>query len=158
AQLPVLAATVVGARNLTRRDDRIVIYSALWALGDLHDQLPGDVPVGSPEFVAGLTSLLKTPPPLRRKWERLAQLIREAEPESALARWLEDFTRDGGSGRLQRLIVDHVAQHGLRQLCDYVRVAAEDLWRAVRRLPKKRPVPAGQSGPTSDSVRQAVDG
>src|SRR5262249_13523303 len=41
AQLPVLSATVVGARNLTRRDDRIVIYSALWALGDLHDQLPG---------------------------------------------------------------------------------------------------------------------
>jgi hypothetical protein len=158
AQLPVLAATVVGARNLTRRDDRIVLFSALWALGDLREQLPGDVPVGSPDFVAGLSSLLKSPPPLRRKWERLAQLVREAEPKSALARWLEDFARDGGIGRLQRLIVDHVAQHGLKQLLDHVRASAEGLWRAVRRLPKKRPVPAGKSGPTADDVRQAVDG
>src|SRR5262249_53253555 len=31
-QLPVLAAMLMGARNLTRRDDRIVIMSALWAL------------------------------------------------------------------------------------------------------------------------------
>jgi hypothetical protein len=157
-QLPVLAATVVGARNLTRRDDRIVFVSALWALADLHKQLPGDVPVGSPDFVAGLTSLLKAPPPLRLKWERLASLLREAEPLSPLARWLEDFARDGGAGRLQRLIVEHVAQHGLRQLRDYVRAAAEDLHRAVGRLPKRRPKPAGMSGPTSESVRQAADG
>ncbi|MCI0459281.1 MAG: hypothetical protein L0Z62_20220, partial [Gemmataceae bacterium] len=120
-QLPVLAATVVGARNLTRRDDRIVFVSALWALADLHKQLPGDVPMGSPDFVAGLTNLLKAPPPLRLKWERLAQLLHEAEPLNPLARWLEDFARDGGVGRLQRLIADHVAQHGLRQLLDYVR-------------------------------------
>jgi hypothetical protein len=157
-QLPVLSSVVVGARNLTRRDDRIVVVSALWALGDLHKLLPGDVPVGSPDFLTSLTSLLKNPPPLRQKWERLAQLLREAEPRSALARWLEDFSRDGGVGRLQRLIVDHVAQHGLRQLCDYVRVGAEDLYRAIRKLPKKRPVPTGRTGPTAESVRQAVDG
>jgi hypothetical protein len=157
-QLPVLAATVVGARNLTRRDDRVVLYSALWALGDLRDSLPGDVPVGSPDFVAALTSLLKSPPPLRRKWERLAQLVREAEPKSSLARWLDDFARDGGIGRLQRLIVDHVSQHGLKQLLDHVRASAEELWKAVRRLPKKRPAPAGKTGPTADEVRQAVDG
>lgn len=114
ARLPVLGAMVVGARNLTRRDDRIVALSALWALGDMHRVLPGDVPVGSPDFVAGLTGLLKAPPPLRLKWERLAQLLHESEPRNSLARWLEDFTRDGGIGRLQRLIVDHVAQHGLR--------------------------------------------
>jgi hypothetical protein len=157
-QLPVLGAVVVGARNLTRRDDRIVVVSALWALGDLHNLLPGDVPVGSPDFVASLTNLLKAPPALRLKWERLSELLRESEPRSALARWLEDFTRDGGVGRLQRLIVDHVAQHGLRQLFDYVRVAAEDLYRAIARLPKKRPVEAGPSGPSADDIRQAVDG
>jgi hypothetical protein len=149
---------VVGARNLTRRDDRIVVTSALWALADLHRLLPGDVPVGSPDFVAGLTGLLKAPPPLRQKWERLAQLLREAEPRSALARWLEDFTRDGGVSRLQRLIVDHVAQHGLRQLYDYVRASAEKIWHATRRLPKKQPAASGPSGPTAESVRQAVDG
>src|SRR5262249_27930494 len=158
SQLPVLAAMLVGARNLTHRDDRIVILSALWALGDLHNNLPGNVAVGSPDFVGGLTNLLPDPPPLRRKWERLGGLLREAEPRSPLARWLEDFTRDGGVGRLQRLIVDHVAQHGLRQLLDYVRVSAEDLWRATRRLPKKRPVPAVKPGPTVESVHQAVDG
>jgi hypothetical protein len=156
-RLSVLGAMVVGARNLTRRDDRIVLLSALWALADLHRTLPGDVRVGSPDFVDSLTSLLKAPPPLRLKWERLAQLLREAEPRSALARWLEDFTRDGGIGRLQRLIVDHVAQHGLRQLLDYVRVSAEDLYRATRRLPKKQPAPTAP-GPTAEDVRQAVDG
>jgi Dynamin family len=157
-QLPVLGAMVVGARNLTRRDDRVVALSALWALADLHRVLPGDVPVGSPDFVAGLTNLVKAPPPLRLKWERLSQLLREAEPRSSLARWLEDLCRDGGLGRLQRLIVDHVAQHGLRQLLDYVRVSAEGLLSGTRRLPKKRPALSGPMGPTADTVRQAVDG
>lgn len=156
-QLPVLSAMAVGARNLTRRDDRIVLTSSLWALGDLHNSLPGDVPVGSPDFLASLTSLLKSPPPLRQKWERLAGLLREADPLSPLARWLGDVTRDGGSGRLQRLIVDHVAQHGLRQLLDYVRAAAEKLDGAVKRLPKKRPARAG-AGPSAEAIRQAVDG
>src|SRR5262249_42823586 len=133
-QLPVLSAMVVGARNLTRRDDRIVLYSSLWALGDMQNLLPGDVPVGSADFIEGLANLLKPPPPLRKKWERLAQLMREADQISPVARWLEDVTRDGGLGRLQRLIVDHVAQHGLKQLLDYVRMAAENLYRTTRRL------------------------
>jgi hypothetical protein len=158
ARLPVLSAMVVGTRNLTRRDDRIVAFSALWALGDWNKVLPSDVPVGSPEFVAGLASQLKAPPPLRQKWERLAQLLREADARSSLARWLDDVTRDGGMGRLQKLIVEHVAQHGLRQLLDYVRAAAEELAAAVRKLPKKRPRPAGATGPTAETVRQAVDG
>jgi hypothetical protein len=156
-QLPVLAAMVVGARNLTRRDDRIVVMSAWWALGDLQKELPGDVPVGSPDFVSSLTSHLPAPPALRSKWERLAQLLRESEPLSPLARWLEDIARDGGIGRLQKLIVDHVAQHGLRQLFDHVRVSAEQLWQTIRKLPKKRPGPK-QAGPTTDTARQAVDG
>jgi hypothetical protein len=158
AQMPVLSAMVVGARNLNRRDDRVVVMSALWALGDLQKVLPGDVPVGSPDFVASLTSLLKSPPALRQKWGRLAQQLRDAEPRSPLARWLDDFARDGGVGRLQKLVVDHVAQHGLKQLFDYVRTSAENLWRAVRRLPKKREVTGEHTGPTVDSVRQAVDG
>src|SRR5262249_60766305 len=91
-------------------------------------------------------------------WERPARRRGEAGRRSRRARWLEDFPRDGGVGRLQRLIVDHVAEHGLRQLLDYVRASAEDLWRATRRLPKKRPVPAGKPGPSVESVHQAVDG
>jgi hypothetical protein len=157
-QLPVLSAMVVGARNLTRRDDRIVPYSSLWALADLQNVLPGDVPVGSADFVEGLANLVKSPPPLRRKWERLGQLLREGDPLSPLARWLGDATRDGGLGRLRRLIVDHVALHGLKQLVDYVRAAAENVYAATRRLPKKRPARTGASGPTAESVRQAVDG
>jgi hypothetical protein len=158
SQLPVLSAMVVGARNLTRRDDRIVVLSSLWALGDLSDTLPGDVPVGSPDFMAGLAGLLQPPPPLRDKWARLAQLVREAEPQSPLARWLDDATRDGGVGRLQHLIVDHVAQHGLRQLLDYVRAAAGELHEATKRLPKRRPPRPAGAGPSADAVRQAVDG
>ena len=157
-KLPVLSAMVVGARNLTRRDDRIVLYSSLWALGDLQNLLPGNIPVGSADFIEGLANLLKAPPPPRKKWERLAQLLREADQLSPVARWLEDVTRDGGLGRLQRLIVDHVAQHGLKQLLDYVRVAAENLYRTTRRLPKKRPVRTGPSGPTTETIRQAADG
>jgi Dynamin family len=157
AKLPALSTMVIGARNLTRRDDRIVVFSALWALGDWHKELPNDVPVGSPEFLATLTNLLKAPPPLRLKWERLAPLLREADPLSPLARWLDDVTRDGGLGRLQRLIVEHVAQHGLKQLLDYVKVSAEELVQAVSKLPKKRPQPAGTGGLTSEAVRQAVD-
>jgi hypothetical protein len=157
ARLPVLGAMVVGARNLTRRDDRIVVLSALWALADLQQQLPGDVRVGSPDFVECLTGLLKETPPLRLKWERLAQLLREAEPRGALSRWLEDFSRDGGLSRLQRLIVDHVAHHGIRQLLDYVRGSAEELWRATQRLPKKQPATPSTPGPTVDAVRHVVD-
>jgi hypothetical protein len=158
AQLPALSTMLIGARNLTHRDDRIVVFSALWALGDWHKILPNDVPVGSPEFLTTLTNLLKAPPPLRLKWERLAPLLREADPLSPLARWLDDVTRDGSLGRLQKLVVEHVAQHGLKQLLDYVRVSAEELARAVRKLPKKRPQPAGAKGLTTEAVRQAVDG
>jgi hypothetical protein len=157
-QLPVLSAMVVGARNLTRRDDRIVLLSALWALGDLRDELPGDVPVGSPEFMAGLAGLLKSPPPLRQKWERLAALLRDAEPGSSLARWLDDAARDGGAGRLQRLVADHVAHHGLKQLLDYVRAAAEGLRAAVAKLPKRRPSRPAGTGPSTETIRLAVDG
>src|SRR5262249_24424184 len=124
-QLPVLGAGGGGARHPTRRGDRRVGLSALWGRGEPRRGLPGGGGGGSPALVAGLTSLLKAPLPLRAKWERLAQLLREAEPRSSLARWLEDFTRDGGISRLQRLVVDHAAQHGLRQLFDYVRQSAE---------------------------------
>jgi hypothetical protein len=158
ARLPVLSAMVVGARNLTRRPDRIVLFSSLWGLADLRDSLPGDVPIGSPDFLAGLAELFKAPSSLRWKWEGLAQLVREAEPQSPLARWLEDAARDGGVGRLQRLIADHVAQHGLKQLLDYVRAAADGLHEAIGRLPKRRPRRPAAAGPSADAVRQAVDG
>jgi hypothetical protein len=39
-----------------------------------------------------------------------------------------------------------------------VRAAAEDLYRATRRLPKKRPAKTGHSGPTAETIRQAADG
>src|SRR5262249_54981103 len=109
------------------------------------------------DFVASLTGLLKSPPPLRRKWERLAELLRDVEPRSPLARWLEDFTRDGGIGRLQHPIVDHRAQPRPPQPHHDGPAAAEELWRATRRLPKKRPR-AEVPGPSVETVHQAVDG
>ena len=113
--------------EVLRRDDRIVILSALWALGDLHDNLPGNVAVGSPDFVASLTNLLKDPPPLRRKWERLGELLREAEPRSALARWLDrarlTALYQGSKRNLRRIlnklpVVGSMANQALDQVRD----------------------------------------
>jgi hypothetical protein len=125
------------ARELTA-DDRVLLTSARWGLVHLGSARPG-VPFCSPEF-GGRFRGEEWPPPLADAWGRLAIQL-AGDPSDHLGHWLTEVTGDGGRAALQRLLVAHVATHGLDQLARDVRRAARQLRAAVDQLPPP-PVPA----------------
>jgi hypothetical protein len=155
--IPLLATTVRSAVELAGRDDRVVLLSAVVALGTMADTYP-DAPVGSPSFQANLPTLMNPHRPLRDKWGRLAQALRQSEPRGRLGRWLSDYAADGGVPRLRHLLLDHVSAHGLQQLLDHIRQPAEALRKAVGRLPRHRDEPTPPGRLSAEDIRRGVGG
>jgi hypothetical protein len=153
--MPLLATTVRSAVELAGRDDRVVLASAVVALGSLAEAYP-DLAVGSPPFRSNLPTLLLPHRALREKWGRLAHCLRQTEPRSRLGRWLADYSADGGVPRLRQLLLDHVSTHGLQQLLDHVRRAAESLRAAIGRLPRHRDEPSPAGRLSAEDIRRAV--
>src|SRR5262249_59243532 len=92
------------------------------------------------------------------KGGRLAQALGQAEPRSRLGRWLADYSADGGVPRLRQLLLDHVSAHGLQQLLDHVRGAAQSLRGAIGRLPHHRDDPTPPGRLSAEDTRRAVGG
>src|SRR5581483_3363786 len=69
-----------------------------------------------------------------------------------------DYSADGGVPRLRQLLLEHVSAHGLQQLLDHVRRAAESLRAAVGRLPRHRDEPTAPDRISAEDVRRAVGG
>jgi hypothetical protein len=155
--MPLLATTVKSAVELAGRDERVVLASAIVALGSMADAYP-EAAVGSAPFRANLPTLLLPHRPLREKWGRLAQALRQVEPRSRLGRWLADYSADGGVPRLRQLLLEHISAHGLQQLLDHVRRAAESLRAAVVRLPRHRDEPTPPDRVSAEDIRHAVGG
>jgi hypothetical protein len=155
--MPLVATTVKSAVDLAGREDRVVLTSAVVALGSMAETYP-EVAVGSAPFRANLPTLLLTHRALRDKWGRLADALRQADPRSRLGRWLADYAADGGMPRLRKLLLDHVSTHGLQQLLDHVRAAAESLRAVLARLPRHRAEPTPTGKVSADDLRRAVGG
>lgn len=127
-KLKVLQTTIDGASAFTVNQDRIVLLSPLLGLAELAKR-SSSVKAGSPEFLANLDypEYLERSKRLQQKWRRLSDRLLESDARHGLGRKLGYFAQDGGIAKLRELIQNHVATHGLKQLYEDTRRAAENL-------------------------------
>ncbi|WP_427160864.1 proteasome protein [Aliinostoc sp. HNIBRCY26] len=127
-KLKVLQTTIDGASAFTINQDRIVLLSPLLGLAELAKR-SSSVKAGSPEFLANLDypEYLERSKRLQQKWRKLSDRLLESDPRHGLGRKLGYFAQDGGIAKLRELIQNHVATHGLKQLYEDTRRAAENL-------------------------------
>ncbi len=125
-KLKVLQTTIDGAKAFTTQKDRIVLLSPLLGLADLAKRST-KVKAGSPEFLANLDypDYLDRSKRLQDKWARLSQRLLDSDTRSYLGRQLGYFAQDGSLGKLRELIQNHVATHGLKQLYEDTKRAAD---------------------------------
>ncbi len=123
---PNLQTTIDGAEAFTTQKDRIVLLSPLLGLAELAKR-SSTVKAGSPDFLANLDypDYLDRSKRLQDKWELLSERLLDSDPRSYLGRQLGYFGQDGGLGKLRELIQTHVATHGLKQLYEDTRRAAD---------------------------------
>ncbi|MBO3459355.1 dynamin family protein [Aetokthonos hydrillicola Thurmond2011] len=129
-ELPVLKTIIDEASEFTSKPDRIVLLDQLIGLANLA-QVSTSVKVGSQEFLAKLgdqnDSSLQQSKRMRDKWQSICDRLLTTDPQSSLGQQLRYFASDGGIGKLQELIFNHVAAHSLKQLCDETTSAAKKL-------------------------------
>ncbi|BAY79453.1 hypothetical protein NIES25_59380 (plasmid) [Nostoc linckia NIES-25] len=125
-KLKVLQTTIDGAKAFTTQKDRIVLLSPLLGLADLAKRST-KVKAGSPEFLANLDypDYLDRSKRLQEKWGRLSQQLLDSDTRSYLGRQLGYFAQDGSLAKLRELIQNHVATHGLKQLYEDTKRAAD---------------------------------
>ncbi|RCJ15381.1 proteasome protein [Nostoc sp. ATCC 43529] len=125
-KLKVLQTTIDGAKAFTTQKDRIVLLSPLLGLADLAKRST-KVKAGSPEFLANLDypDYLDRSKRLQDKWGRLSQQLLDSDTRSYLGRQLGYFAQDGSLAKLRELIQNHVATHGLKQLYEDTKRAAD---------------------------------
>ncbi|WP_341524559.1 proteasome protein [Nostoc sp. UHCC 0302] len=125
-KLKVLQTTIDGASAFTTQKDRIVLLSPLLGLAELAKRST-TVKAGSPEFLANLDypNYLDQSKRLQEKWGRLSQRLLQSGIRSNLGKQLGYFAQDGGISKLRELIQSHLATHGLKQLYEDTRRAAD---------------------------------
>ncbi|HEY9800380.1 MAG TPA: hypothetical protein V6D25_08475 [Leptolyngbyaceae cyanobacterium] len=162
-QLRVLQTTIDGASAFTTNKDRIVLLSPLLGLAELAKR-SSSIKAGSPEFLANLDypHYLERSKQLQEKWGQLSDRLLELDPRSHLSRKLGYFAQDGGIAKLRELIQNHVATHGLKQLCADTSRAADNLRQQQDNLKTiiaeihEQGIPTGDS-PALIDLRQALE-
>jgi hypothetical protein len=129
-QLSGLKTIIDQASALTSQKDRIVLLDQLIGLADLAKN-SGAVKVGSQQFVARFEDqndiYFQQSKQMRDKWQSLSKVLLKTDPDSSLGKQLRDFAEQGGIPKLRELILNHVAEHSLRQLYEDTRKDAEKL-------------------------------
>ncbi|MBK1988732.1 dynamin family protein [Sphaerospermopsis aphanizomenoides BCCUSP55] len=125
-KLKVLQTIIDGAEAFTTQKDRIVLLSPLLGLAELAKRST-KVKAGSEEFLANLDypDYLERSKKLQEKWGKLSEKLLTNEPRNSLGRQLSYFAQDGGVSKLRELIQNHVTTHGLKQLYEDTRRAAD---------------------------------
>ncbi|AFZ22837.1 dynamin family protein [Cylindrospermum stagnale PCC 7417] len=151
-KLKVLQTIIDGAEAFTSQKDRIVLLSPLLGLAELAKR-SSTVKAGSPEFLANLDypNYLEQSKRLQQKWGRLSELLQASDPRNYLGRQLSYFAQDGGINKLRELIQTHVANHGLKQLHEDTRRAADAVRQQQDRLKYILEEIHEQGIPTADS-------
>jgi predicted GTPase len=125
-RLKVLKTIIDGAEAFTSQKDRIVLLSPLLGLAELAKR-SSQVKAGSEEFLANLDypDYLERPKKLQQKWGDLSEGLLAVDGRNQLGKQLGYFAQDGGISKLRELIQTHVANHGLKQLYEDSRRAAD---------------------------------
>lgn len=125
-KLKVLQTIIDGAEAFTSQKDRIVLLSPLLGLAELTKRST-TVKAGSEEFIANLDypDYLERSKRIQQKWGKLSERLLTNETRNTLGRQLGYFAQDGGISKLRELIQNHVATHGLKQLYEDTRRAAD---------------------------------
>ncbi|MDB9435585.1 dynamin family protein [Dolichospermum lemmermannii CS-548] len=125
-KLKVLKTIIDGAEAFTSQKDRIVLLSPLLGLSEFAKR-SSQIKAGSEEFLANLDypDYLERPKKLQQKWGDLSEALLAADGRSQLGKQLGYFAQDGGISKLRELIQTHVANHGLKQLYEDTRRAAD---------------------------------
>ena len=127
-KLKVLKTIIDGAEAFTSQKDRIVLLSPLLGLAELAKR-SSQVKAGSAEFLANLDypDYLEKSRKLQKKWGDLSAVLLAGDGRNQLGRQLGYFAQDGGISKLRELIQSHVANHGLKQLYEDSRRAADTI-------------------------------
>ncbi|MEA5597109.1 dynamin family protein [Rivularia sp. UHCC 0363] len=130
-----LGTIINDAKVFTSQPERIVLLDQLMGLGKLAE-LSGEVEAGSAEFLGKLQdpSFLKESKEISQKWGVLSQRLLEKNSASPLGNQLKCFALDGGIGKLRKLLLQHVAAHGLKQLDEDTHRAANTLGEQQEKL------------------------
>ncbi|MBD2336981.1 dynamin family protein [Calothrix sp. FACHB-156] len=162
-KLKVLQTTIDAASAFTTQKDRIVLLSPLLGLADLAKRSTS-VKAGSPEFLANLDypDYLDRSKRLQEKWGRLSDRLLTTDARNYLGRQLGYFAQDGGISKLRELIQKHVATHGLKQLYEDTKRAAEvvrqqqDNLKNILHEIHEQGIPTGDS-PAFLELREAIE-
>jgi hypothetical protein len=162
-KLKVLQTTIDGASAFTTQKDRIVLLSPLLGLADLAKRST-KVKAGSPEFLSNLDypDYLDRSKRLQEKWGNLSDRLLAADARNYLGRQLGYFAQDGGISKLRELIQKHVASHGLKQLYEDTKRAADVVRQQQDNLKNILDEIYEQGMPTADSpalldLREAIE-
>jgi hypothetical protein len=151
-KLKVLQTTIDGASAFTTQKDRIVLLSPLLGLADLAKRST-TVKAGSPEFLANLDypNYLDRSKRLQDKWGQLSDRLLATDARNYLGRQLGYFAQDGGISKLRELIQKHVTNHGLKQLHEDTKRAADAVRQQQDNLKTILQEMHEQGMPTADS-------
>ncbi|MBD2197542.1 MULTISPECIES: proteasome protein [Calothrix] len=151
-KLKVLQTTLDAANAFTSQKDRIVLLSPLLGLADLAKRSTS-VKAGSPEFLANLDypDYLDRSKRLQDKWGQLSENLLATDARNYLGRQLGYFAQDGGISKLRELIQKHVANHGLKQLHEDTKRAADNVRQQQDNLKNILDEMQEQGMPTADS-------
>ncbi|GCL37958.1 hypothetical protein SR1949_30710 [Sphaerospermopsis reniformis] len=151
-KLKVLQTIIDGAEAFTTQKDRIVLLSPLLGLSELAKRST-KVKAGSEEFLANLDypDYLERSKKLQEKWGKLSDKLLENEPRNSLGKQLGYFAQDGGVSKLRDLIQNHVNTHGLKQLYEDTRRAADVIHQQQEQLKYILAEIHEQGIPTADS-------
>ncbi|TAF06728.1 MAG: proteasome protein [Nostocales cyanobacterium] len=151
-KLKVLQTIIDGADAFTNQKDRIVLLSPLLGLAELAKRST-IVKAGSEQFLTNLDypNYLERSQRLQEKWGKLSECLLIHEPRNPLGRQLGYFAQDGGISKLRELIQNHVAIHGLKQLYEDTRRAADVVHQQQEQLKDIIAEIHEQGIPTADS-------
>jgi hypothetical protein len=155
-KLPVLQNHLATAQALTTKAHRIVFLSPLLGMAHLSKNL--SIKVSSDEFLAKLNSRwLGEYEQIQEKWRQLGETLKQSG--SSLGQKLSDFAQDGGTIRLRELILNHVAEHSLKQLYQDVSNAYADLEQGLQDLKDQQSrEPIDDLSPAVTNLRKLIRG
>jgi hypothetical protein len=164
-KLTVLRTTIGSAKAFTNKPERIVFCSPLLALDHLHRKF-SSINVGSPSFIESKFSdpnALTQSKRMLEKWQKMSEKLQQSDPKSHLAKLLQDFAESqAGVGRLRKLILAHVAEHGLKQIYqdtersfEEVKQKKQELKRILTRIEQEKDLVISES-PNLPILRQTL--